>query len=834
MHFFSRYKVRISLLACGWILCPGLWNVQAELQVLPSSLQLRGGDQSAPLLVGDMEDGVSIGDVREGTWSSANPKVVSISAAGALLPVGDGEAVVTFQAADGRTASCSIQVSGTGVQRNWEFRNHVLSVLSKRNCNSGGCHGALAGKGGFRLSLRGYDPNRDHYTLTREAQGRRIELASPTDSLLLTKPTMIVPHKGGAMLEPDSRDFRVLAEWIASGAPASSEKDPVLARLDMLPGRVNLKPGQRHRVVVLATYSDGRVEEVTQWAKFSATDETVAKVDAQTGDLEVIGYGEGAVVAWFSSRIVLCTVTVPYPNNLDPELYRKAPRANLVDDLVLAQLQRLNLSPSPRSSDAEFLRRVHLDVIGRLPTPDEARGFLADASPDKRVKLVDALLARSEFVDYWTYRWADLLLINGRLLRPGAVKAYYEWLRGEVARNTPWDQIARQVVTAQGDSFDQGAVNFYSVHQDPESMAENVSQVFLNLSIGCAKCHNHPLEKWTNDQYYSYANLFARVRAKGWGGDPRNGDGRRTLYVEPRGDLPQPGTGRILPPAPLDGEPMPVADARDRREYLADWLTDPSNTRFSRAIVNRVWAALFGVGLVEPVDDMRISNPPSNPALMQALSDHLVARGFDLKDLMRLLLTSETYQISSRALPGNREDRRHYSHYYPRRLMAEILQDAITDITAVPARFEKLELTDGSTQATSEYPRGTRALELQDSSVDSYFLRTFGRNERAITCECERSNTPSMVQVLHLSNGEALNASLSSRESRLSHLDYQSGKPGEWIEDAYLRCLSRYPTSAEKEGLVEVFRKAGPKAAREVLEDLYWALMTSREFLFQH
>ena len=415
-------------------------------------------------------------------------------------------------------------------------------------------------------------------------------------------------------------------------------------------------------------------------------------------------------------------------------------------------------TPSPASTDSEFIRRAYLDTIGVLPKPAEVRAFLTNQTADKRGKLIDQLLARPEFIDYWTYRWADMFLISGKKLRPNALKAYYTWLRGEIAKNTPWDQLVRQVVTARGDSFEYGATNFYAVHQEPETMAENVSQAFMSLSINCAKCHNHPLEKWTNDQYYAFANLFARVRVKGWGGDARNGDGRRTLFIAPRGDLLQPRTGKPQPPAPLDSPAL--AEGADRRAVLADWLTAPDNPYFTRSIANRVWANFFGQGIVDPVDDLRVSNPASNEPLLNGLAGHLVKNKYDLKSLMRLILTSATYARSSAPLPENIGDTRYHARYYPRRLMAEVLQAAITTVTQVSPKYANITLSDGSTAKTDFYKDGTRALQLFDSAVTSYFLKTFGRNEREITCECERSNKPSMVQVLHLSNGKTLNENL--------------------------------------------------------------------------
>ncbi len=497
----------------------------------------------------------------------------------------------------------------------------------------------------------------------------------------------------------------------------------------------------------------------------------------------------------------------------------------------------MNLPASPPCSDSEFVRRAYVDTIGTLPTAEEVRRFLADTSADKRDQLIESLLARDEFVDYWTYKWSDVLMLNGTLLRPEAVKAYYQWIRERVQNNTPWDEFVREILTATGSSFENGATNFFALHQDPENMTENVCQAFLGLSIGCAKCHNHPLEKWTNDQYYAMANLFARVRAKGWGGDGRNGDGLRTLYVVSTGDLVQPRTGKPQPPTPLDGAPLPFDDPGDRRESLAKWLTSPDNPYFARSITNRVWANFFGVGLVEAVDDMRASNPACNEELLASAADYLVEHKFDLKALMSAILQSNAYQRSSQPLPGNAAEQRFYSRYYPRRMMAEVLLDAIVQVTEVPSVFNQVAYAGADRQKTEFYPEGTRALELYDSAVENYFLQTFGRNQRRITCECERSDEPSMVQVLHLSNGDTLNEKLEAEHGRVSKLlELRSAGMSDetLLDDIYLVCLARYPTAGERAAMLELLPAPGSGEEREVLEDIFWSILSSREFLFNH
>lgn len=713
------------------------------------------------------------------------------------------------------------------------FRHDIVPILSKANCNGGGCHGSMAGKGGFRLSLFGYNPEADHLAITREAQGRRVEVSQPGLSLLLTKPTTTVRHKGGKRLEVDSDDYRTLARWIAQGAPGPQAGEVELRTLVIDPGERSVRVGETLTLTVKARFSDGRERDVTRWAKFTSTDETVASVDGY-GKVTVLGPGEGAITAWYSSRIVTARITSPYAAEIPDSVYAAAPRTSAFDSLVLDQLKRLHLQPSPPADDATFIRRASLDTLGRLPTPAEVRDFVADTRADKQTHLADRLLSAPEYVDFWAYKWSDVLLVSGARLRPAAVKSYYGWIRNRVADNTPWDRFVQQVVTARGSSVDDGESNFFAIHQDPESMAENVSQAFLSLSINCARCHNHPLEKWTNDQYYQFANLFSRVRAKGWGGDPRNGDGQRQLYVEASGDLIQPRTGRPQPPAPLDAPAMSIDDPRDRREVLADWLTAPSNPYFARAIVNRIWAHYLGVGLVESVDDLRASNPASNERLLAALAAHLVSHGFDLKSLMREILVSQTYRRSSEILSGNREDRRHYSRYFPRRLAAEVLNDAIADVTGVRDRFTELTLSDGSTEKTAFYTNSPRSVQLYDASVTSYFLKTFGRNQREITCECERSNQPSLVQALHLSNGSAVNDKLKATEGRLSRL-LADGRDAEGlITEAYAVALSRAPREAERKAFLRLFEEAGPDQRASVAEDLFWSILTSREFLFQH
>jgi hypothetical protein len=808
-------------------------SADAPFALIPSSSTLVGVNSSGRLLVERLADGRFAGDRTEhAEFTSSDAQVATVDDAGVVHAVGNGKTIITATI-EGTTVMADVSVIGLDHNAPRSFRNDVQPVLAKIGCNSGACHGALAGKGGFKLSLRGYDAMADYLSITRNARGRRIEPTDPARSLLLLKPSMAVPHKGGLRLDVESPGYKILAEWIAEGTAPPKGDDPLVQSLEAFPNEVTLRPGDKHRIVVRANYSDGQVRDVTEWSKFAATNEAVATVD-DSGQITVMGHGGGAVTVWYASKIVNVRITSPYPAETPDAVYAQAKRNNFIDEMVLKQLQLLHVPPAPPADDAAFLRRAFLDTIGKLPTADEVRTFSADQAPDKRARLIESLLAREEFVDYWAYQWSDLLLVNGTRLRPEAVKAFYTWIRGRVEDNTPWNEFAREIVLARGSSLENGATNFYALHQDAETMTENISQAFLGLSIGCAKCHNHPLERWTNDQYYAMANLLARVRAKGWGGDARSGDGARTLFVASRGDLIQPSSGVAQPPAPLDAAPLEADGLDARREYLADWLTSPDNPYFARAITNRVWANFFGIGLVEPVDDLRLSNPASNEELLSAAAKYLVDQDWDLKALMRIILQSAAYQQSSMPAEGSMADTRNFAHYYPRRLLAEVALDAISQVTAAPSEFTAIEYPGADFQKTEYYAKGTRALQLYDSAVVSQFLRTFGRHQRMITCQCERSNEPSLVQALHISNGETISNKLAAKDGKLETL-LTGGLPTyRIIEELYLSALSRYPSDREMSELLHIVNQSPESERRAVLEDVFWAVLSSREFLFNH
>jgi hypothetical protein len=708
------------------------------------------------------------------------------------------------------------------------FRNEVQPILARFGCSAGACHGAAAGQGGFKLSLRGYDDEGDYLTITKSAEGRRVNLDDPARSLILLKATKLIPHKGGERFKMDSPEYRILSNWIASGAPGPKEQDPRIEHIEISPAHSTAQAGQTLPMKVTAIFHDGHREDVTRWTKYTAGNNSVATVN-DDGAVKIVGNGEGTVTAWYLSKLAIATVTVPYPGKPNPEAFAEFPPRNFIDERVAEKLRELNLPPSPRCTDAEFIRRAYLDTIGVLPTPEETQTFLAETTPDKRDHLVDALLARPEYVDYWAYKWSDLLLVNSDKLPVIPMWSYYQWIRRQVELDTPWDVFVRNLLTATGSTLQNGAGNFFILHDEPTKLAETVSVAFMGMSINCAKCHNHPMEKWTNDQYFAFANLFSRVRSK----DGSLAD-ERIIFADTTGDLVQPLRGKAQPPTPLEAKPISLTSTEDRRIPMADWLTSPENPYFARSITNRVWRNFLGVGLVESVDDLRMTNPSSNEKLLSEAADFLVKNRFDLKALMRAILVSETYQRSSVPLPENKDDSRFYSRYYPRRLMAEVMLDAISQVTAEPTTF-RMDKRNANRGIGDSYPMGYRALQLPDSHTASYFLNSFGRPNRVQTCECERTNEPSMAQALHIANGDTLNEKLAAKDNRVDQLMANCKSDTALTNQIYLLALSRLPTEPERAAISKVLAQAGtPEQKRPAVEDVFWSVMSSREFLFNH
>lgn len=729
-------------------------------------------------------------------------------------------------------------LSGQGIaadESSPSFLNEVVPLLTKLGCNQGSCHGKLAGQNGFRLSLRGYAPEWDHGWLTRELSSRRVNLAFPEASLVLRKPLGLVPHRAGVLFRAGSREHAVLLAWIRAGAPGPSKQDPSLTRLQVLPGSQTLEVGDAVELTARAAFSDGSSRDVTWLTRFESNDASILEVEP-SGKGRVLRHGETSVRASFLSEVAVALVTVPRVESVEPALY--ASRNNFIDDHVFAKLAALRIEPSGDATDAEFIRRATLDSIGRLPTAGEMREFLADGRPDKRSRLAGDLLERPEFVDLWTLDLSDLL--QNRKERDHdvrgtkGVRAFHDWLRQQVARNRPWNELARDILTAQGKTTENPAVGYYVVtvgeerHADRSEAVASVAQAMLGTRIICAKCHNHPLERYTQDDYYHFAAFFSRLKLE----RKDSKEGPTSLLVSmPNSDenkrpvgVSQPRTGVFLAPQPLDRKTTKVEPGDDPRVKLADWVTDPSNEYFSGAMVNRIWKRFFGVGLVEPVDDLRESNPPSNPALWKALLLELTSHGYDRKHLVRMILSSRAYQLSSATTPANEGDLRFYSHFYLRRLPAEVLLDALAQATGVPDAFPG-------------YPVGIRALQLPDPTVGSYFLTIFGRSERVTACACERNGEVTIAQLLHMQNGESVVQKINRPGGRLKQLLARSSTDPEItdpeiIEELYLASVSRRPEGSE---IAEITSQLSAGDDREdVFKDLFWALLNTKEFAFNH
>jgi hypothetical protein len=707
------------------------------------------------------------------------------------------------------------------------FLNEVMPLLTRQGCNQGACHGKGAGQNGFRLSLRGYDPDNDFRWLTREFDGRRIDNAHPEKSLLLQKPIGTAPHEGGKLFDADSREYRLLLDWVTAGAPGPKKEDAKLLRLHLTPSPKPLKAGEQVQLQAFGEFSDGQRVDVTWLTRFESNDAGLISV-SPTGLIKALRPGETAIRASYLTEVAALVFAIPYDRPVDASRFQA--RQNYIDDFVFPKLAGLKIEPSDRSSDEEFIRRVFLDTIGTLPTASEVRTFLNDSSADKRSKLIDDLLKRPEFVDYWSLILSDLL--QNRKERDHdvrgtkGVRRMHEWIRQQLAANRPWDQIASDVLTANGTTDQSPAIGYYIVTVGENREAEksevvaSVAQAFLGIRIGCAQCHNHPLERYTQDDYYHFAGFFSRINFDRK--EPKIGE--TTLSVGKKDQkgpvgVRQPRTNQFLNAQPLDRTRPEIQPADDPRQKLVSWMIDPKNEYFAGAMVNRLWKHYLGVGLVEPVDDLRATNPPSNPGLWKAMVQDFVSHRYDLKHLMRVILNSRTYQLSSSTRPGNETETRYYSHYYARRLPAEVLLDAISQSTGIPDKFPG-------------YPLGVRSIQLPDPGLNSYFLSLFGRSERVTACACERSGDVTMPQVLHLQNGESVVAKIRSADSRLAQMLKEIPEDDRLMDEIFLTTFARQATEAERQ-TVKKLRSEGD-SREEVFRDLYWAILNSKNFAFNH
>ena len=707
------------------------------------------------------------------------------------------------------------------------FLREVVPVLTRLGCNQGACHGKGSGQNGFRLSLRGYAPAQDHASITREFSGRRVSPTAPADSELLRKITGEAPHEGGKLIDKGSREYRVLLGWMLAGMPGPEEAEPPLERisLDTLPERGS--PGDRWQLKVRAHWQAGPPQDVTWLARFTSNNNAIATV-APDGSVRLEGPGETSIQVSFQSEVTVATVRVPH-RETTPAASGSVRPDHPVDRAIARQLDGLGIPLSGLAGDATWLRRVCLDLTGRLPAPAQVEAFVGDRDPGKYGRQVDRLLATPEFVDVWTLFLAELF--QNRRERDhdvrglAGVRSFHAWLREEVAASTPWDALARRILLATGTVSRDPAVGYWIVGvgeaQPPSSeMPAMIAQAFLGTRVGCAQCHNHPTERYTQEDFLRQAAYLSRLKLDRKG--PRQGDtslvpmadaAAKTGIAHPRG-------GAFLEPRPLDRSPGGPPPGEDPRAHLAGWVTAPNNPFFARAMANRIWRHLMGRGLVEPVDDLRATNPPANPELLDLLEREFRGSGYRFQHLIRLIATSEAYRRSSATLAGNRLDDRHHSHFLARRLPAEVLLDALSQATGVPEDFPG-------------HPRGTRAVQLADPGLPSRFLTTFGRSERVTACACEKTAEVTLPQVLHLLNGDRLLEKIHHPAGVLAKLNQGGGTPLQKADTLHRICLARPMDGAGTRAFQEALEEPGANPG-DVLADLFWSLLNAKEFSFQH
>jgi len=700
------------------------------------------------------------------------------------------------------------------------FTRDILPILNKAGCSAGSCHAKAAGQNGFKLSVFSYDPAGDYREIVKEERGRRLFPAFPEESLLLKKATLAVDHEGGQRFEPGSAFHRTLVEWMRAGMPFTHTNEPALAGITVEPAERRSSKGGKHSLKVRARYADGSTRDVTGLAEFASNDPGMVTVDHDGRVTTGRTPGEGVVIARFLGQVAVARVIVPPDRTLPASRYAALPVHNAIDSLVYERLKKLGHLPSDLCTDPEFLRRATLDTIGRLPTVEEARAFLADTRPDRREKLIDRLLADPAYADYWANKWADLVRPNPDRVGVKSVYLLDQWLRESFLRNKPYDQFAREIILAEGSTHRDGPTVIYRDRREPADLTTMFSQVFLGVRLECAKCHNHPSEKWTMDDFYQMAAFFGPLKRKGSGVSPPISAGTEIVYFAPGGSVKHPVSGAVMKPKPPDGPVAALPEDEDPRHALADWMTSPENPWFGRAVANRIWAEFFGRGIVDPVDDIRVSNPPSNGQLLDALAAELIRGGYDLKQLMRFILTSRVYQLTSTPNESNVTDTRNFSRAYRRRLPAEVLLDAVNSVT-------------GSTEALAGLPPGSTAMQGWTYKIGSEFMDAFSRPNSSSDCPCERGRSTSVVQALHLMNSRSLQSKLAGPDGRIKQLAASAAPAAEIITELYLAAFSRFPTEEELAVAARAF-DAGGATRQTAAEDVAWALLNSAEFVFNH
>ena len=808
--FLFRPPIRITCLSGGMLsVLLASMAIAGSLEVSPLRVILDQPETTQQLLANAKQNDSHVIDVtRAAHYHSEDSHIATVDQFGLVRPIKDGQTSILVEH-DGNLLRVSVEVTGLDHPRRVSFSREIIPVLTKSGCNLGSCHGKAEGQNGFKLSVFGFDPQADHESLTRQGRARRVSLASPDDSLLLRKGTASVPHGGGQRLESDSLRYQRLRRWIAEGASFHTEDAPDVSRIELEPLETVLLAGETQQLRVWAIDAAGHRRCVTTEAEYESNAATIAAVDdrgyVQASEIP----GEAAVLARYLGHVTVCRLTIPRPDIH----FTRPSEFNFIDRLAWNKLERLGIEPSDVCDDATFLRRIFLDVIGTLPTAIEARAFLSDKAADKREKLVDQLLSREEYIDYWTMRFSDLLRVDQSKITPAGSVAITRWLNRQFRENRPYDAMVRELLTAKGNMKAESPAAYYKALDTPELLARSVSQVFLGVRLECAECHHHPSDRWSQDDYFAMAGLFSGVTRK------KLADGGEAVVPGAGQNLKHPRSGLSIAAKPLGAEPIEFSPYEDRRVFLANWMTADDNPFFAKMIANRLWAHYFGRGLVEQIDDMRTTNPATNEPLLDELAQYMRSIRYDLKAFTRTLLSSRLYQLSASTTTSNASDDQNFSHAATKALPAEVLIDAISQVTGVNESFQG-------------WPNGYRAIQIWDNKMPHYFFRIFGRPVRASVCECERGNEPSIAQALHLMNSPEVMRKLHARGGLAARLAVESNTPETIVDELFLAALTRYPSDMERTAAVDVFTNVPDR--RETVEDILWALLNSKEFLYNH
>lgn len=781
-----------------------------QLLVYPESIQLTTAkDRQLIVVQAVFSDGLTRDVAKDAKYTLANASLVRQDGQ-TFYPVADGQTELKVEFG-GQSVVVPITVQRATETREISFKLDVMPAFMKAGCNSGSCHGAARGKDGFRLSLFGYDPDGDHDRIVREMPGRRVNLASPINSLLIEKSIGVVPHTGGKRFETDSELCQTMVDWVAAGCPRDPADVPVCTGIEVYPKSGVLDgEGATQQVTVRATYSDGTDRDVTNLALFLSSNDNSASLSPE-GVITAANRGEAFLMARFATFTVGSHFIV-LPKGVQWE-DTPQPQHNYIDELVNLKLKQLRMTASGRASDEVFVRRLYLDLIGLLPTEAEYAEFMSDTDPQKRDKLIDTLLGRKEFTEVWVSKWAEWLMMrSSNQTSTKSIALYYTWLSDQIAKNRPWNEMVQDILDASGGTFQVPQTNFYQIERDTLKVSENVAQIFMGMRTQCAQCHNHPFDRWTQDDYYSFAAFFSQIGRK------QAEDYREiVIFNSGGGEVRHPVGNRVMAPVFLGAGAADV-QGKDRRKVLADWLASPDNPFFAQNFTNRIWQHFFGIGIIEPVDDIRVSNPPSNAPLLQALATKFTESNYDLRQLVREICQSETYQRSTEPTADNVSDTRNFARQQLRRIKAESMQDVLSQVTNTKEKFPRL-------------PLGSRAVQIADGATSTYFLTTFGRASRETACSCEVKMEPTLSQALHLLNGETTNARI--LQGRLVNEWIREGLTApQIVERIYIRALSRKPLPEELQALSSLLE--GEKPSQQNLEDIFWAVLNSREFVFNH